>query len=89
MLPGSGSGGPPPPPPPQESTPQSSSEDEEEFTNLPDDGDVEEALAEQRALFASFETKWCDEAARHLMLAERRAAVGQVAACHACYSVAT
>jgi hypothetical protein len=62
MVLSSGSGA--PPPPPQETTPQSSGENEEDFANLLDDGEAEEAIAEQRALLASFETKQRDEAAR-------------------------
>jgi hypothetical protein len=59
-LPGSISGAPPPPSPPlQEPAPQASEEDEEEdegmFTDLLDDGEVEEAATKQRALLALFE----------------------------------
>jgi hypothetical protein len=77
-LPGSISGAPPPPSPPlQEPAPQVSEEDEEEdkgmFTDLLDDGEVEEAATKQRALLVLFEKKWCDEAAWQFMLGETRA----------------
>jgi hypothetical protein len=55
-------------------------DDDGDFTNLPNDGDAEEAAAEQRALFASFETKHRDEAARQFMVAGRRASTDRVAA---------
>jgi hypothetical protein len=47
---------------------------------LPDDGEAEEAAAEQRALLMLFKTKCYDEAAHQFMVAERRAAADRVAA---------
>jgi hypothetical protein len=72
----------PPPLPPQEPAPQAGEEDEEDdefYPDLLDDGQAEEAAKEQRALLVSFETRCRDEAARHFMVAERRAAMERVA----------
>jgi hypothetical protein len=49
--------------------------DKEEFyAGLPDNAAAEEATAKQRALLASFETQWHDEAVRNFMHGKRRAA---------------
>jgi hypothetical protein len=55
-------------------------DDDGDFADLPDDGEAEEATAEQRALLASFEMKRRDEAARQFMVAERRVAADRVTA---------
>jgi hypothetical protein len=41
---------------------------------------IAEAAAERRALMASFETQHCDQSARQLMVAERRASMDRLAA---------
>jgi hypothetical protein len=50
------------------------------YLELPTDEEAAESAAEQRALMASFETQRRDEAAWHLMAAERRAAADDLAA---------
>jgi hypothetical protein len=69
---------------------QTNKEDEDDLTDLPDDGEAEEAATEQRALFASFEMQHHDAVARQFMITERRAvaekvAKAQAAACAAAH----
>jgi hypothetical protein len=70
------------PPPPHRHRPQAGEdkeEDEEIFTNWPDDGEAEEAAAEQRTLLAPLESQHRDTAYRLFMVAERRAVAERVA----------
>jgi hypothetical protein len=95
MLPRGGSGAPPPPPPPPPQPPrqqdpappqgkeEEDSDDEEFLTELPTDAEAEEAVAEQRAIVASFEMQRRDRAAQELMATERRAAAARLAEDHA------
>jgi hypothetical protein len=52
------------------------------YLELPTNEEATKSAAEQRALMASFEKKRCDESARRLMAAERRAAADDLAAVH-------
>jgi hypothetical protein len=52
------------------------------YLELPTDEEVVESAAEQKALIASFEMQRHDEAARRLMVAERRAAADDLATTH-------
>jgi hypothetical protein len=52
------------------------------YLELPTNEEAAESAAEQRALTASFEMQRRDEAVRHLIAAERRAAADDLAATH-------
>jgi hypothetical protein len=52
------------------------------YLEIPTNEEAAGSAAEQRALMASFETQRHDESARHLMVAGRRAAVGDLVTVH-------
>jgi hypothetical protein len=63
-------------------------DDDLAYLELPTNEEAVESVAEQRVLMASFETQRRDEAARRLMVAERKAAADDLEAAHqsACQS---